>query len=60
MDKKEYRVTVREVHHQDFLIKATSADEARKLVYHGDGDIDEGSFVYSHSLDPETWTIEEE
>lgn len=60
MSKKQYRVTIREVHHQDVLVTASSADEARELVANGEGDPDESTFCYSHSLDSDTWRVEEE
>ncbi len=59
-DKKEYRVTVKEVHHQDYLIKASSPEEARRLVAKGEGEIDEGAFFYANTLHPDTFCIIEE
>jgi len=57
--EREYIVTVREVHCQGYRIIASSPKEAKKFVADGGGDLIEGTFEYSHTLDPETWTVEE-
>lgn len=57
-DEKEYRVTVKEVHHQDYLIFAESAKEARALVAKGEGEIDEAAFFYANTLHPDTFYVE--
>jgi len=55
-----YRVEVREVHVQAYVVEANSKVEAKIKVEGGGGEIDEAHFVYSHTLDPDTWTVEEE
>lgn len=56
---KTYRVFVKEVWVQAFDIEAESKEEAIKLITEGDGDIVQDELDYSHSLDPDTWTVEE-
>jgi len=56
---KIYRVFVKEVWVQAFDIEAESKEEAIKLITEGDGDIVQDELDYSHSLDPDTWTVEE-
>jgi hypothetical protein len=58
MGKKAYIVGVREVHIQSFLALAETPKEAVRLVADGEADILDGEFEYSHTLDPETWTVE--
>lgn len=58
--KKSYLVEVREVHVQKVRVRATSPEEAKELVAEGDGDLLDNSLEYSHCLEPETWTVEEE
>ena len=56
-EKTEYRVLVREVQIRTVLVDASSEDEAKELVFHGEGDI--MNVEYSHDLDSSTWTVEE-
>ena len=60
MRRKTFIVTMREVYVQSYQIQAISAKEALKLVVDGQGDIMENGFEFSHTLDPDTWTVEEE
>ena len=53
-----YRVQVREVHIQGYLIKADSPEHAINLIRDGRGEMDEQHFEYSHMLDPDTWDAE--
>ncbi len=55
--KKLYNVLVREVHVSIMQIAAFSPAEAIKLVNDGDGE--EMFLEYSHTLDQDTWTVEE-
>lgn len=55
-----YVVKIQEVHLQSVTIEATSIEDARRKVADGEGDFVDGSLTYSHTLDPDTWTIEEE
>lgn len=54
----KYRVEVREVHVQAYIIEAENVEDA-KIRAANEGDIDEGNFYYSHSLGPEHSTVEE-
>ena len=47
-----------EVHVQDVLIEADSKEDAIKKVQKGEGDY--AFFEYSHTLEPDTWTVEED
>lgn len=58
--QKLFRVNVREVHIQGYLVKAASEKAAKQKVVDGGGDLCDDSFEYSHTLDPEDWTVEEE
>ena len=53
----KYRIGVREVHVATYEIKAKDQDEALYVLDSCLGD--EISLEYSHSLDPDTWDIEE-
>jgi hypothetical protein len=57
---KTFIVYVREVHVQQVRIQAESKEEAVKKVEEGDGEFLNNALEYSHSLEPETWTVEEE
>jgi calcineurin-like phosphoesterase len=57
---KKYRVLVREVWIQEFEVEATSEVDAKDRVVDGRATIVDGSLEFSHSLDQETWTVEEE
>jgi len=56
---KKYIVTIREVWKQGVEIEATNPEEAIERVLDGEGDQIESLLEYSHTLDSETWTIEE-
>ena len=57
---KKFIVSVREVHVQGYAIEAKNKDDAiSRIAHEGEGDILEDRFEYSHTLDPETWTVEE-
>lgn len=53
-----YYVTVREVHTQGYRIAAPDPETARRIAAE-EGDPDEGSFAYSHTLPEEHTTVEE-
>ena len=55
----KYRVEVREVHIQGYIIEADNPEHAKDLISNGEGEIDELSFEYSHMEDPDTWTVQE-
>ena len=55
---KTYDVLVREVWVQPVSVEADSPHEAIRKVQEGDGEYTK-SAEYSHTLDPETWTVEE-
>jgi len=60
--KKKYIVTVREVHHQPYMVMATSKNNAIAVMERNNDDeciILEDLFCYSHTLSPSTWTVEE-
>lgn len=52
---KKYIVTVKEVHNQDVEIRAKNEQEAIKKVSEGEGE--ELTLEYSHTLDTDTWTV---
>jgi hypothetical protein len=54
---KTYLVGVREVHVSYMEVKANTPTDAFDMIRNGEGD--EVSMDYSHTLDPETWTVEE-
>ena len=49
MDK--YRVTVKEIWYQNYLVEANSAEEAKELVSQGGGEIEDDTMEYSHMDD---------
>jgi hypothetical protein len=57
---KNFIVSVREVHIQPYYVEAEDERDAIERVMNGEGDIMDCNFEYSHSLDPETWTVETE
>lgn len=65
---KEFRVKVREVHIQDYVVKANTKDEAIKLVASGNGEAVDNAIEYSHMVDADgcpacgvgKWEVEEE
>lgn len=54
----KYWVTVREVHTQSYTVEAPDPETAKKIAAE-QGEIEEGSFSYSHTLDDEHTTVEE-
>ena len=56
----KYIVTVREVHCQGYEIDAASENEAIALMEAGEGEPMPSLFEYSHTLDKNTWTVEED
>lgn len=54
-----YYVTVQEVHCQGYYVTADSEEEAAEIAAI-EGDIDEGSFSYSHTLPKATVRLVEE
>jgi len=57
MSKKKYRVLVREVHMAHHEVSASSKEEAIKIVK--DGESCEDHIEYSHTMDDDTWEVEE-
>lgn len=53
-----YLVSVREVHVAMRRVEANSPEEAKELAKENNGD--EISLEYSHTLDDDLWTVEEE
>ena len=54
-------VTIREVHTQMVQVdNAADADAAKDIVRDGGGTYLEDTLEYSHTLDPEFWTAEQE
>ncbi|HEY8864592.1 MAG TPA: hypothetical protein VIO37_10530 [Candidatus Dormibacteraeota bacterium] len=58
--ERTFWVAVREVHIQQVAIDATSPEEAIAKVRDGQGAYLDNAIEYSHCLDPETWTVEEQ
>lgn len=56
MPTREYVVSVREVHVQDVKVKARNEEHAKARVADGQGEYLDG-LEYSHSLEPETWSV---
>lgn len=56
---KFYTVLLREVHIQPVQILAESKQNAIELVKAGSGEFMNDLLEYSHTLDTETWTVEE-
>lgn len=56
---KKYIVLVREVHISPVEIEAKNADEAIDLVREGEGETIYEALEYSHTMDFDTWTVEE-
>jgi len=54
---KKYNVLVREVHISHREIKAASKKEALERVCNDEGE--ETFLEYSHTMDTETWSVEE-
>lgn len=55
-----FKVFIREVWVQEYEVEASSEKEAITKVSRGLGDMVEGSLEYSHALDTDTWTAEED
>lgn len=53
----KYTVLVREVHVSHMVVEADSPKEAIKKIKDGDGD--EALCEYSHTLDSETWSVDD-
>lgn len=59
--KKTYRVGVREVHVRYYSVEASDPEEAKTLVIErANGVVDLEFQEYSHELDRDTWSIEED
>ena len=58
--ERDFVIGVREVHTQPYRVRAKSKDEAIDIVREGGGEIIEGALEYSHTLDPDYWTVEKE
>lgn len=63
----KFRVGVREVHVQGYIVEADTGQEAIEKIASGDYTgflrdryIDEGDFVFSHTMEPETWSVKRE
>ena len=56
----KFIVFVREVHTQGYRVEAGNEEQAKKLVDDLKGDLLEDRFEYSHTLDSDTWKVEEE
>ena len=56
----KYFVERKEVWAQNVEIEANSSEEALKLVADGEGDVRDHEFVYSHTLEPDTWNVYEQ
>jgi len=54
---KKYLVGIREVHVNTVEVLAESEEEAKMKCR--DGEFDEIELEYSHTLDPDLWTVEE-
>ena len=57
---RPFIVSVKEVHTQEYRVSAKTAKEAISMVVEGEGEIDESSFEYSHTLPADSWTVREE
>jgi hypothetical protein len=54
-----YIITVREVHTQIVQVDAANAVAAMEAVRDGGGQYLDNTLEYSHTLDPDTWTVEQ-
>ena len=58
--KKTYIVGAREVHVRHYRVQAENESEAIKLVNDLDASVEDIGFEeYSHTLDRDTWSVEE-
>lgn len=53
----QYRVTVTELHNQDWIVEADSADEAREAVADGQGELEGPSAYVELDTDVEQWPV---
>ncbi len=53
----KFEVKVKEVHIQPYGVEAKTKEEAIKIVEEGGGEILEGGFTYSHTLDSDNWNV---
>lgn len=59
--KKRYIVGVREVHVRHYAVMAENEEEAKDLVNERASQVTDLDFCeYSHELDRETWSVEED
>jgi hypothetical protein len=56
---RRYIVTVREVHTQMVQVDAVDPDDAKAVVRSGGGEYLDNTLEYSHTLDCDTWTVEQ-
>ena len=57
---KTYTVGVREVHVRHFQVNAENEAQAKELVQQSHPSVEDlEHFEYSHELDPDTWSAEE-
>lgn len=54
----KFIVYVREVHVQAVEVFADSPEAAKKAVQDGEGETLDDCLEYSHTLEPDTWTVE--
>jgi hypothetical protein len=54
----KYLVSVREVHIQMVEVEAESPEDAKEKVAEGEGRYLDNALEYSHSLEPDTWTVD--
>ena len=59
MSDKYFRVTVREVYYQDYFVKASNEQEARKKAVNCEGALIDCTAEYSHTLGESYATAEE-
>lgn len=56
----KFRVIRREIHVQGVLVEAGTPEQAVEIVREGGGELDEAHFEYSHTMSPDSWTVEVE
>ncbi len=56
---KFFVVNMREVHIQSVEVEASDREDAIRKVVDGEGEYVNDCLEYSHTLDPESWTIDE-
>ena len=58
--KKTYLIGVREIHVRHYRVQASNENEAKELVNNLDASVEDIGFEeYSHTLDRDTWSVEE-